>query len=246
MIHNFLISINSLRKKLNPEIIEVAWESHGTKSWRREMYADYKPSKGVDDAFIYQFNSIQLLLYLLKVKQYYAPKNEADDVLAGLNNNELNVIFTKDKDIFQIVDETTHIYDGKKIYKLKDAIEKFGVQPRYIADLLAIAGDTSDNIIGLNGYGPKKAEKVIKSYGTIENWIKNENFTEETKKLLRINKKLTTLNSNCKPIELKFNTEETDISILEDYGLNRLKDKIHEIRLLGKKKPKGGNLHDFF
>jgi 5'-3' exonuclease len=246
MIHNFLISINSLRKKFNPEIIEVTWESHGTKSWRREMYSDYKPSKGVDDAFIYQFDSIQLILYLLKVKQYYAPKNEADDVIASLNDSGINIIFTKDKDIFQIVDETTHVFDGKKVFKKQDVIEKFGVEPKYIADLLAIAGDTSDNIIGLNGYGPKKSAQIIQSYQTIENWIKNENFTEETKNLLRINKKLTRLNSKCKPIELTFETNKTDVEILTNYELNRLKDKIHELRLLGKKKPKGVNLHDFF
>lgn len=243
MIHGFLNSLNSLNRKFKPGVIEVAWESHGTKSWRRKIYPDYKPSKGVEEDFIEQLKSIQVFLYLIDLKQFYSPHNEADDVIAKLIDNQNNLIFTSDKDIFQLIDSNTHIYDGKKIYTEKDAIKKFGIKPKQIPDYLAIKGDKSDNIPGLDGYGPKKSVKAIKEFNTMENWIDNQNFDKSTEQLLKMNKTLVTLNKNCHLKELTFDDNRTPEDILDEYDLKRLKTKIEELRLLGSQKD---SLEEFF
>ena len=175
MIHSFIRSLNSLRKQFGPNQILIAWESHGTPSWRREQYPAYKPSQSLDIQYVSELKDLQTLLHLFGVKQFYAPNNEADDVLARLSIsvNDLKVtypivIFTVDKDIMQLVGEQCMVYDGKVFHDINKVKEKFFVWPEQIADLLAIAGDNADNIQGLNGYGFKKAAKLIEKYDMVE------------------------------------------------------------------------------
>lgn len=246
MIHGFFRSLNALRKQFNPKQIIIAWESYGTPSWRKSLYSSYKQrsSNKISQGFIVheyvnQLMDIQKLLYLFGVKQYSADENEADDVIATLTKmfDDNILIFTVDKDIMQLVDNRCHVYNGKKIFDEISVEKKFFVKPKQIPDFLAVVGDSSDNIKGIDGYGPKKASKIIAKYGDIESIPISEELGRHKHKL-SLNKKLTTLNKDCKLKQILDN--ESDItdtikSILDKYELSKMKEKIDEYKLLATK-----------
>jgi len=239
MIHSFIRTLNSLRKQFLPKQIIIAWESHGTKSWRRELLPEYKPSSGtVTQEYIDELRDLQLLLYLLGVGQYYASSNEADDVIATLVKQAKDsgtVIYTIDKDIMQLVNENVHIWDGKQFHSKGSILEKFKVEPYQIPDYLAIVGDSSDNIKGIKGYGPVKVVELLNKYISIEGIPNNEKIWNYRPQMV-LNKKLTTLNDKCQlePVPNKdFKTNETIASIMDKYELKKMKEKIDEYKLLG-------------
>jgi len=244
IIHSFIRSLNYIRKKFKPEKIIITWESHGTESWRKKEYSDYKSSSTpIARMYIDEIKDLQILLHLFGVKQYYSPRNEADDVIAKLTNVEIKpvLIHTTDKDIMQLVNGYVHVWSGKDIFDSEKVKEKYGVEPMYIPDLLAIAGDKSDNIKGVDGIGFKKASKIINKEGSVENMTffscsRNMGYSEEIKKRVLKNKKLTKLNTNCELIEVPnsdFKTEHTIESLLDKYNLKKMKEKIDEYKLMG-------------
>gem|GEM_PF-1314846 len=145
---------------------------------------------------------------------------EADDVIATLatqlQKDEKNEIFilSGDKDLFALVGENVKIYDTmkKKIYDENATREKFEVSACCVTDYLAIVGDTSDNIPGISGFGPKKAIALLEKYGTLENIFEHisdadfplseklKNSLTEQKEIAFLSKKLATLEKNV-PLE---------------------------------------------
>jgi DNA polymerase I len=102
---------------------------------------------------------------------------EADDIIGSIAHEHQNdeyqiVIISSDKDLCQFVrDGHVHIFDAmkRKFMKESDVLEKFAVPVHQVRDYLAIVGDSSDNIPGIKGFGPKKAESLLSTYGTLEN-----------------------------------------------------------------------------
>jgi len=230
MIHSFMRTLKSLYKQFKPKEIIIAWESHGTKSWRREMLPTYKPSSGkVTQEYIDELRDLQVLLHLLNIKQYYSPNNEADDVIGRLTTNKKEniLVYTVDKDIMQVVNQFVHVWTGKEFVMEETVVAKFGVKPKQIPEYLAIVGDTSDNIKGLHMVGPKKALKFMNGEISIN--------VEQLKKI-QFNVRLTSLNCNCKLESIpnkNFKTDETLSSIMDKYELRKMKENIKEYKLLG-------------
>jgi len=156
---------------------------------------------------------------------------ESDDLLASeavtlARAGHDVLIVSSDKDFAQIVSEKIKIMlppssaNPKLGWRLRDAagvVEKFGVPPEKIADYLALVGDTSDNIPGLSGVGPKTAAKWLIEFGDLEGVIaraaevKPERFREAVVKdadRLRLNRKLTTLNLALPPVTPQWRTPE--------------------------------------
>jgi len=243
MIHSFMRSLNSFRKQFAPDTIIIAWESYGTPAWRKKQYPAYKGTRGkVDEQYIFQLTDLQKLLALFKVKQYNSYGNEADDVIARLSIDSIKyplLIFTKDKDMMQLVGEECKVYDGKVFYDINKVKEKYFVWPEQIPDLLAIGGDKADNIHGLEGYGFKKASKLIEKFGDVENLdistcSRTLHYTERTKNRLLQNKKLTKLNFDCNLQNIpKEKVNDTIESILDKYELTKMKESIEEYKLMG-------------
>jgi len=231
MIHGFIRSLNARRKEFNPNKIIVAWESHGTPSWRKQLSKIYKPGKQLNKQFISSQEDLKILLQLLNVPQYMSPTNEADDVIARLTTNKdiekPILIYTPDKDIMQLIDENCHTTDGKEIMNLGRVKTKFGVWPKEIPKYLAIVGDVVDNIKGIDGIGPKKAAKYI--YAT----DKEDCPLRQYKNKIEFNEKLTTLNWHCPLVKLKTTTEHTIETLLDKYRLKSIKEKLDEYKKLG-------------
>lgn len=238
MIYSFIVSLHSLIKKFDPKKVIIAWESHGTKSWRKQLQPDYKPHKLIEQDFFFQMKELQQLLLLLGYKQFTSDTNEADDVIAtltGLLDNLPCIIFTTDKDIMQLITcKIIVVYNGKEIIDQIDVQNKFGIMPYQIPDLLAIWGDTSDNIEGIKGFGLKKATKYIVDFGSVENLPDSPGFTKDLSLLylnrnkILLNRQLAKLKNDCilKPIE-KDNNITID-KVLDKYELKKIKEHIND------------------
>lgn len=113
-------------------------------------------------------------------------------------------ILSGDKDLYQFIDGNVAIYDTmkRKIYHTAEAREKFSVDPKHIVDYLAICGDSSDNIPGIPGFGPKKAESLINEYGTLENIYENiGHITGKTREILEINREIAFISKQLATID---------------------------------------------
>jgi DNA polymerase-1 len=173
---------NTLEKMLEEEApthIAVAWDTHKP-TFRHEMDEQYKANRPP------QPEELKVDIPLIKeMLDYYGIKNieqhgyEADDVIgtiaSGANADDVNVfLVTPDKDFMQLVHDHIKLYKpdnkngGFNIIDREGVKDYFGVYPEKVTDVLAMLGDTSDNIPGVYGIGKKGAPKLINKYGTLE------------------------------------------------------------------------------
>ena len=160
-----------------PQYLILALDA-GSDTFRRELYSEYKGTRDkMPDELASQIDKILKVFELLKIGMLIKPGFEADDIIGTLATSfnerpDLEQIFilSSDKDLYQFIGAKTKIYDmmKKKVFGIDASHEKFGVSPDRIVDYLAIVGDSSDNIPGVKGLGPKGAAKLINQYGGIE------------------------------------------------------------------------------
>ncbi len=161
-------------------------------SFRAREYSAYKAQRDrMPDNLRSQIDGVFALFEAAGIRILSEDGYEADDIIGSLVTERSNgwtdyqfVIISSDKDLCQFVrDGHIHIYDAmkQKFMKEKDVLEKFGVPVTQVRDYLAIVGDSSDNIPGIAGFGPKKAEELLSKYNTLE-WV-YEHITELTPKI---------------------------------------------------------------
>ena len=173
--------INMLRKLLKdypPDYIAVVFDAKG-KTFRDEIFEKYKAHRPpMPDELVAQIEPLHTIVKAMGLPCLIIDGVEADDVigtlatqatLAGLNT----VISTGDKDMAQLVDGRVTLINTMSDVTLdiQGVIEKFGVTPHQIIDYLTLIGDTSDNIPGIPGVGPKTAAKWLNEYDTLDNII---------------------------------------------------------------------------
>ncbi len=177
VIHVFLSVLEKLRK--NPEIsdIIIIFDAKG-KNHRHEMFESYKATRqAMPEDLILQLNILKEMLPYTGYPIYCIEGYEADDVINTLSqtiNNKVWIV-TKDKDLHQLVNDKVQIYDYQKdeIIDRGKVYEKFGLYPESIPDMLALMGDTSDNIPGIAGIGPKTAKTLLDNYKSLDNIFNN-------------------------------------------------------------------------
>lgn len=179
-VYGFTQSLRKILNDFKPEFVAIAFDVKGP-SFRHELMAEYKAERPpMPDLLSVQVPFIKKMAAALNMPAIEMPGFEADDVIATLVNKcsaeglKISII-TGDKDMYQLVDENTVILDyltGKE-YGPPDVKEKFGVEPGQIRDLLALAGDSSDNIPGVAGIGFKTAAKLLSEYGSLEGIFSN-------------------------------------------------------------------------
>ncbi len=172
-IYIFSRMLLKLLKEKNPQHICFVLDSRGP-THRHELYREYKAKrqKMPEDLGV-QIPYIIEIVRAMGIPQMQVEGLEADDIIATLARrykSEFRVIvISGDKDLMQLVDDTTKVWDTLKdvTYDRDGVREKYGVYPEYIADLLAIMGDSSDNIPGVPGIGAKGACDLVNSYGHV-------------------------------------------------------------------------------
>ena|SRR6516162_6685363 len=150
---------------------------HVVESFRNELWPGYKSSAGMDPAILEQFGPLEEALGELGVVVWAMTDLEADDALASAStvaaeDDEVEqvCILTADKDLAQMVRGTRVVQVDRRRQRVIDqdgVVEKFGVGPESIPDLLALVGDQADGFPGLNGWGMKSAATVLARYGHI-------------------------------------------------------------------------------
>jgi DNA polymerase I len=216
--------VSSLMKLINeqvPDYIAVVFDTPKP-TFRHKMHAEYKANRvKPPDELIEQWPWVEEAVAGFNIKVIKMEGYEADDIIGTLSEkaNSLGIetlLFSGDKDFFQLVRTNVKILHPKD-FSIMDANavkEKFGVPPDKVIDTLALMGDTSDNVPGIPGVGPKTAVSLIEEFGDLETALqegpkKKKGRLAELlityKDQALLSQKLVTIDLNC-PIEL--NLEE--------------------------------------
>ncbi len=162
--------------ELAPDLCVVALDAKGG-NWRHHMYADYKANrKEADEALLVQIPYVRPMVEAFGLPVLCESGFEADDIIATLvkKRAEMGVekitIVTSDKDLLQLVGDNVQLLDTlkDKISGPAEAVEKFGVGPDLVADVQGLMGDSSDNIPGVPGVGPKTAGDLVAKLGGLD------------------------------------------------------------------------------
>jgi len=189
------IFVTMLRKLLNehkPEYIAASFDLPG-RTFRDDLAADYKANRTpMPDELAVQIPMVHAACEALGVPILTSQRYEADDVIGTLAVKAAAAgfdvaIVTMDKDFFQLVHDGIRVYnprDEGAWYDEAGVKERFGVRPDQVVDVMALTGDTIDNIKGVPGIGEKGAPELIATYGSVENLlahaseIKNKRYRE--------------------------------------------------------------------
>lgn len=174
---------NMLRRMLEhyqPDYVAVIFDAPG-KTFRHEAYAEYKATRPpMPDELRAQIEPLHELVDAMGLPRLVVEGVEADDVIATLTRQARAagrevLISSGDKDLAQLVGEGVVLEDTMldKRYDPEQVEEKFGVGPALVADLLALTGDSSDNIPGIDKVGPKTAAKWLRQYGDLDGVIEH-------------------------------------------------------------------------
>ena len=223
-VFGFVMQILKVLEDHKPDYIAVATDSK-EKTFRHEMYKEYKATReAMPDDMIPQIGRIKEIIELLNIPLYIKPGFEADDIIGTAvrlaeKKGMKSYAVTPDKDYMQLVTDKTVIAkpgrgsDDVVFYDVKKVEEEYGFEPKLMIDYLAIIGDSSDNIPGVRGIGPKGALPLLQKFGSLESIYKNLDKIdkpgilkklEESKENAFLSKELATINCNV-PMEFDFN-----------------------------------------
>jgi len=180
-VYGFINQLIKIFEDHKPDYIAVAFDSK-EKTFRHDKYENYKSSRAkMPDDMFPQLDRIKQLIEVMNIPLYIIPRYEADDIIgtAACKAEQLGLetfIITPDKDFNQLItDKVKVIKPGGKVsdeivvYDTAKVKEEFGFEPGQMIDYLALIGDSSDDIPGVAGVGPKTATPLIQKYGSIEN-----------------------------------------------------------------------------
>jgi 5'-3' exonuclease len=235
-IYGFLKALRKMVADLKPDLGAVVWD-HGLPDRRTALQNAYKQQRPeMPPDMRSQEAWLQTNLPLTGFASLSVPNTEADDLIASYarkaveEGNEV-VIATNDKDILQLTSEHVVIYSTAKadagtsgfaLLGPKQIKEKWGVEPGQIAEILALTGDTSDNIPGVPGIGAKTASQLVRSYQTVENLLRHLDTVEpeklrlrlqQAKELIQINRRMVALDD-----DLPLPKTLSDLKIAPQYG----------------------------
>ena len=180
-IYGFLNILERMEKEEQPEAICVAFDLHGP-TFRHLQYDGYKATRhGMPEELAMQMPVMKDVLRAMNIPIYACQGWEADDVIGTVgricsNNGWECVIVTGDRDSLQLIDENVHVklvitkagQTNATLYTEEKFREEYGFEPRKLIDLKALMGDSSDNIPGVAGVGPKTATELLLKFGSLD------------------------------------------------------------------------------
>ena len=258
MVYGFTSMLLKLLREENPDYLAVVIDVAGDdESFRTEIDPEYKANREPPpDDFGSQVDRCLEVLEALQIPILGEPVVEADDVIATLvkrmrkDEPELSIrIISRDKDLTQLIDDRVELFDAHKgatvspddVFKTQD----MGVPPHMVADILALMGDSSDNIPGVVGIGPKTAAKLIMEFGSIagiydnietikgkrkENLLAGQEQLKTSRILVTLKDdvefdfQLADAKSDCK----QWNIQEIS-SLFKGLGFNRFPDEVKRL-----------------
>ncbi len=238
-IFGFTNVIDEIIKKEKPTHIAVCFDAPAA-TFRKEIYPEYKANREATPEDIKKsIPYIKEILKGFKIPIFEQEGFEADDLAGSLakkfsNENFDIFLMTSDKDYLQLIDENIKIYKPRKsatdveIIDIPAFQEKFGLEnPKQFIDVLALAGDTADNIPGISGVGEKTALKLLQDFKNIEGIYQNidklkgklKEKIEENTEALELSKKLVIIKTD---IEINISEEELKLKELDEKKLRKI------------------------
>jgi DNA polymerase-1 len=213
-LFGFIRSVQKLFKDFSCEHIVAVFDGPHNVKPREAIYQPYKAHRAkMPPDLLYQIEWARNWCDLAGIANLAVPEVEADDTMGSIalwakHQGYTTYLCTSDKDLCQLVDETIFILNTFKenlVMGSKEVEEAFGVRPDQIIDYLSIIGDSSDNVPGIAGIGPKGATKLLQEFGTLEKILENTDrisskkvreAVEEGKDLAKVSHQLITLHTN--------------------------------------------------
>lgn len=224
-IFGFINTLDDLLKKEQPTHLAVCFDPSGGKTFRNEMFADYKAKrqKQPEDITV-AIPYIKRVLAAMNIPAVELAGYEADDVIGTLANRAAQqgyavYMMTPDKDYGQLVTDSIYQYrpalkgQGFEVRTPEVICEKYGIQtPRQVIDILALEGDVSDNIPGCPGVGQKTAVELLRQFGSVEEMLLHTDLikgklrekVETNREQILLSKDLATIRTN---IDLEMNVD---------------------------------------
>ncbi|MFQ5477039.1 MAG: DNA polymerase I [Candidatus Binatia bacterium] len=244
-VHGVTNILEKLIRIEKPSYMAAAFDS-ARRTFRNDIYAAYKANRAEPEEDLrLQFPFIERLVDAMAIRAVRKSGYEADDLLASMASRFAGeqrpvVIVTGDKDLMQCVGPHVSLFDPFRGSRVSDSevIDKFGVPPSGVTDVLALMGDSSDNIPGVRGIGPKTATALIAHFGSIEDMYERLDEIEQleirgaasVKKkvaegadLARISKRLATV---IRDVELGLSIEDLAFSSPYTPQLMRLAEEL--------------------
>ena len=247
-VYGFLAILFKNLEDLNPDYIAVSFDLKA-KTKRHELYEGYKANRhGMPDELAEQMPIIKEILKAMNIDIVEKAGYEGDDILGTLSRygekQGLDVtILSGDRDTFQLATDKVTIRiprtkQGKtetEEYNRQRIKEEYGIEPKALIEVKGLQGDTSDNIPGIPGIGPKKAINLIKQYKTIEKLYESiEQGTDDLKGKQRQtiidNKEMAILSKELGTIDVKVPLDENlDTLKLEEWDKEKVLQLFKEL-----------------
>lgn len=244
-IYGFTNMLLKVIKDKKPDYVAIAFDSPAPTE-RHRLFEAYKAQRPkAPNELVGQIPYIKKIVNAFRIPVLEMEGYEADDILATIAKRGEKegfdvTIVTGDKDIYQIVGPNIRTYDTMKdkVYEEKDVMEKLGVGPDKVVEVMGLMGDAIDNIPGVPGVGEKTAVELIKEFGSIENLLRNldnvkkpklKEALKENAELARLSHKLATIYADL-PIEVDF--KDFSISKPDNETLLRLIKELEFTSLL--------------
>lgn len=188
-VYGFISMLIKVLQDFKPTHAVVVLDS-GSKNFRHDIYPEYKANRPpAPEDLKPQFPLIREAAKALSFKVVEKIGFEADDLIATFakkarEHEEKVTIISADKDLMQLVGDDINMYDSlkNKFIDTNAVIEKFAVKPSQILDFLALIGDKSDNIPGIDGIGPKTAAELLNNYGDLDSIFINAEQIKQKKR----------------------------------------------------------------
>ncbi|MBW8285557.1 MAG: DNA polymerase I [Rhizobium sp.] len=191
---------------------------YSSKTFRKELYPQYKANRSAPpEELVPQFGLIRQATRAFNLPCIETEGFEADDLIATYARQAEAIgadvtIISSDKDLMQLVTPTVHMYDSMKDKQIgiPDVIEKWGVPPEKMIDLQSLTGDSTDNVPGVPGIGPKTAAQLLEEFGDLDTLLARASEIKQVKRreniianadLVRLSRQLVTLKTDV-PLDM--------------------------------------------
>jgi DNA polymerase-1 len=253
-LFGFIRSLYKLIGEFSTDYLVAVFDGPDNKKMRTEIYADYKSHRKAMPEDLYpQIERALQWCELAGVPFLSIPGVEADDTMGSIavwaERQEAEVyLCSSDKDLCQLIDDKIFMIQLHKDNLLVDkqkVQEIYGITPKQMIDYLAIVGDASDNIPGLEGFGPKTAASLLQEFGTLDAILSHPEKVSGAKKqeTIREGKEIALLSRQLATIykEVDFPKDETFFQIKSPHiePLQQFYQEMHFLSLLKEMEPKG-------
>ena len=249
-VYGFAAMALELLKKLKPDYVAVAWDKPKTNIRKRKaMYPEYKAGrKAPPPDFYAQIPILHELLQAFGWPLYELDDYEADDIMGTLavqaaKKNIETMLITSDLDILQVINHHAHVYALKRgfsnieLFHPESFEDKYNLKVEQFLDYKSITGDSSDNVPGVPGIGPKGAIELLQKFETLDEVYKNldkvpdklRTKLEAGKESAYLSKKLLEIWTNA---PVKLNLSEVDGTKIDTYKLRELLQQLEFKSLL--------------